>query len=225
MNKRILAVLIYSVSLSGVLSAQRKNHDIVRLPEGRQIISHPASKTITPSQGTATVGNLQLIAGNLSQYPLGVYFCCYGQTISGPRSFFGQFWAAVPFTPATNISVYQVQAAVTWDGFNAQNRVIMSIAQDSGGLPGATIQELPISNLPVFGTCCALAVATRNVGIPLIAGKQYWLVAGTNLANQMFEGGWDFNSTDMRSLPWATQSGGNWGTISFIQPGFAVLGK
>jgi hypothetical protein len=130
----------------------------------------------------------------------------------------------VPFTPATDVTVTELQAAVSWDGFNPTNKVAMSLAQDSGGLPGTTIQAFHVSNLPVFGDCCGLAVAKHPAGIPLSAGTQYWLVVGTD-ARSKFEGGWAFNSSDMRFYDYAQNFGGSWGTITFIQPAYAVLGK
>ena len=224
MKKNIVSVLASLVVLAVAANAQTNDRGIV-LKGGKQTISESSAAVAAPSSNDTEESKLRLIAGNLSHDQFGTYFCCFGQTVSGPNSNFGQIWVGVPFTPATNVTVIEIQAALAWDGLTTPNHATLSIAEDASGLPGAMIKTLHVSGMPLFGQCCHLAVAKDNAGISLTAGTQYWLVAGTGSKDLHFEGGWNFNTTDMRSFGYAQNFGGTWFALNFIEPGFAVLGR
>jgi hypothetical protein len=198
------------------------------------VVEHP-SKVIKP--GVPHDPSLKVIAGTLSDYPYGVFFCCYGYYITGLTNLLNvvpEYWQAVPFTPATNMTVKELEASVVWD--EGTNAVVMSLNNDSSGLPGKAIHTWSVKNLATIGTCCQLATAKSKAGIPVKAGTQYWLVVGTNSNDTNIFAAWEVNSTDMRSHPFASYcddskqgncngTSGHWSAASGLLPGYAVLGQ
>lgn len=167
---------------------------------------------------------LQTISGNLNiDNRYGVYFCCLGDAVGGPNS--ARFiWVAVPFTPTANMSVKKVEAGIQY--VTGTNEIVLSLNSDSSGLPGNAIATFHTKRLPRGGTCCKLAVGTSAAGIPVTQGTQYWLVVSTDSSDRDFLGGWVFNTTDMRSHPFAiNQVGKGWIADNGLLPAYDVLGN
>ncbi|MBI3477234.1 MAG: hypothetical protein HY010_15995 [Acidobacteria bacterium] len=100
---------------------------------------------------------------------------------------------AIPFTPKLDSHVSQVQAAIQYAGFGA-NQVDLSVWSDNNGVPsGRLAGPVTVTNLPVTGTCCTLAVANFPP-FAVTAGTKYWLVAGVPLngPGSDFQGLWAF---------------------------------
>jgi hypothetical protein len=221
-------VLVLSVlTLAGIVAlAAGGHHGIVTSQDGRQSIATHGSSHITP--GVREPAGSTLISGNLSKYPNGVYFCCYGDTISGPNSFLGAAnWVAVPFTPNANFRVTEVQTSVGW-GQNGTNGVTLSINADASGLPGSALASLDVTGLSNFGDCCTLTVGEGpgNSGVPVSKGTQYWLVVSTDTSTETTFDAWAFNSTDMTAHPYAffNSTNGVWEASDGLLPGYAVWG-
>lgn len=222
-----LAVVALAVS---AVAADRSNYTIV----GRSVVvKHPA-KVITPNVWKNDPA-LTTIAGNLSDFPYGVFFALYNYYVTGSNNTIGvpEYWQGVPFTPSANFKVMEVDAAVVWA--EGTNEVVLSLYNDANGLPGKAIHTWHVKNLANFGSCCQLAVGKSKTGVSITKGQQYWLVAKTDTTNSDVFDGWDLNTTDMRSHPLAsycsgtvTQCGSNnnkWFAGSAILPGFGVQGQ
>lgn len=219
-------VLVLSVlTLAGIVAlAAAGHHGIVTSQDGRMSIATQSPSHVTPSIEPAS---LTTIAGNLSRYPFGTFFCCYGYTISGPDSFLGSaYWIAIPFTPSTNYTVKAIEVSVGWGG-SGTNGVTVSLNADASGLPGTALASLDLTGLSSYGDCCTLAVAKGGAGLPVNQGTQYWVVVSTDASTQTTFDAWAFNSTDMRSYPFAAynSTSGAWGASDGLLPGYAVLGK
>lgn len=220
-----VVLVMAALLLAGVvvLAAAGRNQGISVSKDGRYVTAAHASSQVTPAQLPALV----TIAGNLSRYPYGVFFCCYGYTLSGPNSFLGQNWVAIPFTPSANHTVQGIEAAVGY--VEGTNSITLSLNADSAGLPGAVLATADATNLENYGSCCQLAIIKDPAGIPVTAGTQYWVVASTDSTNADVFDAWAFNSTDMREIyAYAYQNantGGTWATSSGLLPGYAVVGK
>lgn len=189
------------------------------------IATHGASH-VTPSNDPSIAG-LTTIAGNLSKYPFGTYFCCYGYTISGPQSFLGTaYWIAIPFTPATTMTAKKIEVSVGWGG-SGPNGVTLSLNSDASGLPGPAIASVDATNLQDYGLCCQLVSAGGGAGVTVNAGTQYWVVVSTDASTATTFDAWAFNSTDMRSYAFASynSTSGVWGASEGLLPGYAVLGQ
>jgi hypothetical protein len=219
-----IVVVLSILTLAGIVAlAAAGQHGVVTSQDGRLSIAKQGPSHVTPSNEPA---GLTKIAGNLSTYPNGVYFCCYGYTISGPSSFLGAaYWIAVPFTPSVNYSAKAVAVSVGWGG-NGTNGMTLSLNVDAGGIPGAALASTDLTGLQSYGSCCTLAIGKGNAGIPVNAGTQYWVVVSTDASTVNTFDAWAFNSTDMRSFPFASYSStsGVWGATSGLLPGYAVYG-
>jgi hypothetical protein len=221
-----VVLVMAALLLAGVvvLAAAGRNNGISVSKDGRFVTASHASGQITPAQFPSGYTTL---AGNLSRYPFGVFFCCYGYTLSGPASFLGQNWIAVPFTLTANHTVYALEASVGY--VEGTNSVTLSLNADSGGLPGTALATADSTNLENYGSCCQLAIIKDPAGIPVTAGTQYWVVASTDSTNSDVFDAWAFNSTDMReTYTYAFQNantGGAWESSEGLLPGWAVIGK
>jgi len=233
-KKTLVAGFLGVIVLATAVSTLAADHSNLILTAKGVIVKHP-SKVITP--GVPYDPSLKTIAGTLSDYPYGVFFCCDGYYITGLTNLLNvvpEYWQAVPFTPAANMTVREVEASVLWaEGTNA---VVMSLNHDSGGLPGTSIHTWNVKNLAIIGSCCQLATGKSKTGIAVKKGTQYWLVVGTNSNDSNIFAAWEINSTDMRLHPFASYcddskqgncngTSGQWTAVSALLPGFAVLGQ
>lgn len=228
-----LAVL----ALVGVAAlALGSKQNVVISSDGRQAIATKGPSMITTAQSDSDA-KLKTIAGNVSTYPFGRFFCCYGNTIAGSSSQLGfEVWIAIPFTPAADGAVHKVEASVGYI-INTDTNFRLSVNNDDGtGLPGKAIKTFNASATNSFGSCCSLVTGSSSAGIPVKGGTQYWVVVSTNdKKHGSFFGAWAFNSTDMRPHPmasWCSSTGGQcgsgnnmWVGFQSLQPAYAVLGN
>ncbi|MGH9500795.1 MAG: hypothetical protein ACRD3L_16760 [Terriglobales bacterium] len=219
---RILLVLsvLTLVGIAALAAAGRRG--IVASVDGRQTIAtHGPSSHIKPWADNDA--GLTAIAGNLSKYPNGVFFCCYGFTISGPNSVIGAtYWVGVPFTPSADSMVKKVEVSAAY--VTGTNGVTLSVNSDAGGVPGAQLAGGNFTGLEAFGDCCQLVVASGKGGLPVKQGVQYWVVVSTSNATNDTWDAWAFNSTDMRLFPMAGYANGVWTAGQNLLPGYEVLG-
>jgi hypothetical protein len=153
-------------------------------------------------------------------YPKGLYFCCYGGTISGPKSELDeQVWDAVAFTPSKSGTVSEVEVGVGY--FAGTNGVNIGVYSDSGGVPGTSLYSKDVTGLPNGGGCCTTQTL-KVKGVSVTAGTQYWVVISTDSNNDDFFGFWNYNSTDqVDPVTEAQNDGTSWSSFSGV-PAFNV---
>jgi len=201
----------------------------------RTVMANTMPSFVTPSNHDA---KLTTIAGNLSDYPYGIFFCCFGNTISGGGSNFlsTQFWEAIPFTPTANATVTRMEVSVGTFGGADAGAFQIQLRADKNNSPGSPIKTFVVKTEPTYGMCCTLDVGNDKTGIPVTAGTQYWIAVTTSKKQTSIAGGWAFNSTDMRSHEIASycaptdtycSDGGVWhvGQSGDPVPAYAVLGN
>jgi len=235
-KKLVCSLLCLALAMLASITAAAADDTGVSLTrDGRMAIATKAPSTVTPAQ-LDPAGN-KVISGNLSDFPFGIFFCCFGNTISGSSSALGfEVWVAIPFTPATNVSIHKLEASVGWIE-NTDTNFLLSVYHDDNGVPGKAIKTFAVVAANQYGACCTLVTASSSAGIPVAAGTQYWLVVSTNdKKHGAFFGGWAFNSTDMRAhliASWCKSTGtqcgsnnGKWvaGQSGDPLPAYAVLG-
>jgi len=233
-KKKLVASLLGLMVLATAVSTLAADRSNLIFTKRGVIVKHP-SKAATP--GVQHDASLKTIAGNLSDYPYGVFFCCFGDYITGLTNLLRvvpEYWQAVPFTPAANMTVKEIDASVVWD--EGTNAVVLSLNSDSSGLPGNAIHTWNIKNLAIIGSCCQLATGKSKTGIAVKKGTQYWVVVSTNSNDSDIFAAWEINSTDMRLHPFASYcddskqgtcngTSGKWTAVSDLLPGYAVLGQ
>lgn len=160
-----------------------------------------------------------------TRYPNGLYFCCYGNTISGPDSPIGQtIWNAVEFTPASDATIKEIDSAVALAA--GSNHIVLNIAEDNGGVPGTVLGSFPVSGMGVFGDCCNLVTAQPHIRVT--GGTPYWFFISTDAQSADTWAAWPFNSTDqVNTLNGAGYDGTSWTAFGPGRPAvsFALYGK
>ena len=215
---------IVCIAVLGVAAITTHGQDAqwtsVAADNGREVVAYEGSRIIVPA--IRKDAKLKVIYSTLSDYKYATYFCCVGMGVSGPNSQFRTHWYGIPFTPSTNVKLTKVEAAIRWE--SGSNSFAISLAADSGGLPGGTLAgPVDVYNVPSGGGCCELAVA-KFKSVPLEKGTQYWVIVGTDSNSENAAGAWFLNTTDMRRLPFAMYSG-NWQSIQGVLPAVGVFGK
>jgi hypothetical protein len=225
--------LLTLVALAALAMSSKSNYSFSQ--DWRTVTAAQTPSFITPTNHDA---KLKTIAGNISTYPFGVFFCCFGNTIAaGPPNFPFQYWVAIPFTPTADATVTRVEASVGTFGGADTGAFQIQLLADNNNSPGKAIKTFAISTEPNYGACCTLDVGKDKAGIPVTKGTQYWIAITTSKKQTAFAGGWAFNSTDMRSYEIAgwcvgssTYCGSNSGVWVVGQsgdplPAYAILGN
>lgn len=223
MIKRVLVALVATAFVGAAAQAAGVNGATVSKDKRITSVAH-GSSVYTPAR--MPVGAGKLIWSNIGyKYPNGLYFCCYGNTISGSGSLVGQtFWLAASFTPAADATVKEIDAGVGW--VSGTNNVIVTLYNDNGGVPGKVRATGAASGLTTFGGCCGLAILNDRVAVK--AGNTYWVSVTTDGADSDTWAAWNFNSTDqINGVSVATSNGGAWTNVGgeIPAPSFAVIGR
>ena len=236
MSKKMLLTLTV-LALASATAFAASNDGVTLSRDGRTTIAtKPGTAVVrTPS---SDAGLVKIFSNIGTAYPKGTYWCCTGATIFGPTAASGapEFWEAAGFTPTANHTVTKIEIAV---GFvQGTNGLVLTVNEDSGGVPGKVIKTYALTNLPTFGSCCVVATKTDSTGISVTKGKQYWIVLKTNKKESNTWAAWNLNDTDeVDPFPVAfwcsSDKGGNCGTnndkwiASQSHPdlAFAVLGN
>jgi len=232
MSQRSLALCFVVVFVLASLKVEAADKlEYVFSPDGKTVwVKNPPQNTRAPEPPSAPFAT---IAGNLSLYPEATYFSIWGNTIAqGGSNYPFQTWVAEPFTPAANATVNQIEVSAGRQGGGTAGFEI-GLYNDANGVPGTVIKSAHVSNLPIYGECCALASVFDSVGVQVTAGTQYWVVVSTTPEDTDIYA-WAFNSTNMTAQPAASwcmgsstycgANSGKWTPYEYVQLGFAVLG-
>lgn len=92
------------------------------------------------------------------------------------------------------------------------NQVNLSLYSDHSGAPGTLLAgPVTATNLPIYFSCCKLAVANFSTGVSVTAGTQYWVVADTPSSGtgSDFNGVWEWVGPSKSTV--GVSNGGGWG--------------
>jgi hypothetical protein len=164
---------------------------------------------------------LQKIYSNLGRGN-NAYYANTGFVVTGVG--FTEF-IAMPFTPTANATVSQVRAAVEY--ITGTNQVNLSLYSDFGGSPGTLLAgPVTVTALPIYPSCCTLAIANFTASVPVTQGTQYWVVADTPSSGtgSDFQGVWNF--VPQEPMSYGLNIGTGWFTeLAFLEePAGAVYG-
>jgi hypothetical protein len=162
--------------------------------------------------------SLTRIYSNLGTSKTDLYNGTYGWAVTVKQS------VAIPFTPKYDSHISQVRVAASHA--NGANQVNLSIYEGSGAVPQTLLAgPVTLTNLPQFGTCCTLAIASFS-SLAVSGGTRYWVVMDTppTGTGSDFEGSWN-NVAKIVPVAFTFQQGGAWNAISADDlPAAAVLG-
>ena len=130
-------------------------------------------------------------------------------------------YLAAPFVPATMMAVSGVSLPLSYN--SGTNGAVVSLASDSGGIPGAVLESWSVSNLP---TSPAVISESSKLTPVLQPGQTYWLVvqplaADTLIAWYTNNRGLSGGLTNIGQTGWASLSGYGGQTL----PAFSVAGS
>lgn len=161
------------------------------------------------------------------KYPKGLYFCCFGLTVSGVDSVLhSQTWIATAFMPKADATVTEIDAAV--ENAAGTNQADISLYTDDGGVPGIALKTFKVTGLQGVSGCCGLAVGKDAKGIPVKGGVTYWVAVTTDKKSSDTFDIWVDNSTDeIHAAPVAVNQGAGWQPAGNFIPrvSYAVFGK
>lgn len=151
------------------------------------------------------------------KYPNGLYFCCYGNTISGPSSFFGAAYAAaVQFTPASNTTVKKLSAGVGY--VSGDHSVTLTLYADSGSnTPGAVLASGSTTTSVPYGACCGVT-NVKIKGTSLTGGTPYWIAISTTGANFNAAGFSEVDQVNPHNVAYSSDGGATWGGATTTLP-------
>jgi hypothetical protein len=222
MIKRLTSACVVATMFSTACLAEAKD-GIFTSPDKRITYAAPHDGPVIPYYVIRK--KMPIIYSNIAtKYPKSPFYPYDGYTVAGPNTIVGFSELAVAFTPASNATVSEIDAAV--GNIGGTNGVVMSIYSDASGAPGASLADFNVGNLPVFGACCELAIAKAGKGVKLTAGTQYWLVFATGKKQT---DAWDavsMQTTDQLSpIPVAGNLGQGWKVQSTtVAPAFGIFG-
>lgn len=211
-------LLLLIVSLTALAASSK---GISTSKDGRRTTASQPASFSNPLRANPLSG-LKIIYDNASNYPLGVYWCCSGYTITGSGSAVGtQYADGMSFTPSVNATVTHIGLAVGY--VSGDNEIAVSLNADNNGLPGNALGSFTLSSLPAFGDCCSVEVESLT-GVPVTAGTPYWIVVQTTTPTSTTWVVWNDNDTDQTLQPTAYQNAGVWQTSEGIVAAFGVAG-
>lgn len=183
--KRALTCLFVLTLASGVLLAQSSDLKVAHTTH-----SGPITPSAKPSPKLTT------IFSNLGPTSTNAYNDTTGYYVLGPDNSVGlpEQGIGVPFIPAANAHVEQLQVAVGWE--SGTSLVNVGLYSDNAGVIGTLLSTGHASTIPVFGTCCQL-VTVNIKSTAVTAGTQYWIVVTSD----------DTKAPDFTGVFSASQSG------------------
>jgi hypothetical protein len=231
-KKLLLSMALVFAGAMAILAAQ---NNVVLRSNGTMVWGKHARMTVVteafPSFTTTNLNDPSLVTifSNLAAvYPKGEYWCCTGYNVMGPNSGAGVQWMAAAFTPRADHTVTRIEVAVGYSQ-GTTNGVVLSLNHDNNGVPGKALKTWNALGLAQFGSCCRLVVKSDSAGIPISAGKQYWVVLSTNSKEQDTVDAWniiDTNQVDKATVATFPGTNNRWNTFQ-TTPGlaFAVKGS
>jgi hypothetical protein len=171
-------VLLSSAALALATTAAYARPQVTLSGDHRTVSVMPAKSGLNVP-GNVSGGVYSTLA---TKYPNSLYFCCYGNTVSGPSSFFGEaYGVAEQFTPSSNTTVSKLYAGVGY--VSGDKSVTLTLYADNGAnSPGAKLDSGKGTSDTEFGFCCGV-VKARIKSTNLTAGTPYWVGITTSGAN------------------------------------------
>lgn len=171
--------------------------------------------SVAPGAVQGKGGSMAELAGgsafsNFAQkYPNGLYFCCYGNTISGPSSFFGAAYAAaVQFTPSADTDVKKLSAGVGY--VSGDQSVTLTLYADSGSnTPGAKLGSGTTTTTVPYGSCCGVT-SVKIKKTHLSGGTPYWIAISTTGSNFEAAGFSEVDQVNPHTVAYSSDGGSSW---------------
>ena len=133
-------------------------------------------------QSVPAIPGVTYVYQTIAKNKKGAYFCCYGNTISGPSSFFGAaYGVAEQFVLSADASITHLAAAVGY--VSGDDSVTLTLYADNGNnSPGSKLAQGKGTTSTAFGFCCGITKA-KIKSTSLKANTPYWVAITTTGSN------------------------------------------
>ncbi len=215
-------VLLSTAALALVATAANAGPKVTLSHDNRFVSVMPGKALQTAPSFLPKKGS-SLYSTVATDYPDGLYFCCYGSTLSGPSSFFGEAYGiAEQFTPSKTADAKSLMAAVGY--VSGDKSVTLTLYADNGSnSPGAELASATGTTDTEFGECCGL-VTVKIKKTSLTAGTNYWVGITTTGSNFEAAPAETVNEVVAGYVAGTSNGGGTWGAgyQSTFRPAIAV---
>jgi hypothetical protein len=181
----------------------------VTLSKDNRMVSVPAGHSaghgsLVPFAGSSSYSNFA------TKYPNGLYFCCYGYTVSGPSSFLGAaYGAATQWTQAADADVTKLSSSVGY--VSGDHTSTLTLYADSGSnSPGAKLGSGKGTSPEFFGGCCGVLTVKLKKSVHLSAGQSYWIGVTTGGANFNAAGFSTIDQVNLHNIAGTSDGGTTW---------------
>jgi hypothetical protein len=201
------AVLLSSAALALIVSSADAGPQATLSKDGRFTTVLPHSGQSVPAAHPPG----SYVVSTIDKSKVGSYFCCYGNTISGPSSITAPYAYAVAeqFIPSANATVTEIFAGVGY--VSGDDKVTLTLYADNGSnSPGAKLAHGTGTATTQFGFCCGL-VKAKIKSTSLKAGTPVWV--GISAAGADWDAdGFQVNNevSDYHYLAFSSNGGSTW---------------
>jgi hypothetical protein len=202
-RKTLLTSAALALAVTGAYAGPQ-----VTLSKDKRMVSVPAGspgKAGNPIQvGGAAYSNFA------KAYPNGLYFCCYGYTVSGPSSFLGAaYGTATQWTQAADADVTKISSSVGY--VSGDHTSTLTLYADSGSnTPGAKLGSGTGTSPEFFGGCCGVLTVKLKKSVHLSAGQNYWIAVTTSGANFNAAGFSTIDQVNPHNIAGTSDGGATW---------------
>jgi hypothetical protein len=204
------AVLLSTAALALIATSAEARPNVTLSHDNRFVSVMPgADHFVPPVEDKKKKGKYKYSTFNKD--PNGAYFCCYGSTLSGPSSFFGEaYGVAEQFKLKSAASVSELAAAVGY--VSGDDSVTLTLYADNGSnSPGAMLAQGTGTSTTEFGFCCGITTASIS-STSLSANTPYWVAITTTGSNYEAAPFQVYNEVnDYVYLSYTTNGGSSWG--------------
>ena len=219
--RSLLCLAVLALASIGAFAGQATKDGVIIINGGKEAVATHVQLPFRPTNPNPA--KLKTIYSNLGTGTT-VYNSGQGWTVCGPNSGICTQWVAMPFTPTASALVKKIGAAVGW--FAGTKEVVISLNRDSSGVPGKAIRTWHVTNMPGFGTCCALDNVYSKNGLKVKKGTQYWVVASTDSTDSDLGGAWNLTYNNAQgTFAYSTDLGVSWNTSNSSLGAVGVFGK
>jgi hypothetical protein len=208
------SVLLSTAALALIATAANAGSRVTLSPDHRFVSVVPAKTPLAPAilgkKKTAKYLWTSLETANSN----GVYFCCFGNTLTGPSNTLGiaAYGVAEQFTLTKAASVKSLTAAIGYVENEGNGSTTLTLYADNGSnSPGTMLAQGTGTATQEFGTCCGVVTAKIS-STSLSANTPYWVAittTGSNYEAAPFQV-WNEVSSDLY-VAGTSDGGATWG--------------
>jgi hypothetical protein len=171
--------LLATAANAGSQMTMSADHRFVSIEPGKASLNVPSTLINTPSH--------KWKFSSFNKDKNGVYFCCFGNTLTGPSNTIGltgkAYGVAEQFKLSKAASITTLAAAVGFvEGYGNGSTTLTLYADNGSNSPGTELANATATATQEFGTCCGI-IEAKISSTSLSANTPYWVAITTTGSN------------------------------------------